>query len=54
LLPVTLAHAAKARSVAPSHRDPFDLLLISQAPIEQLPVATVEPIFRAHGVDVVW
>lgn len=37
-----------------AHRDPFDLLLIAQALVDELSVATVDPVFRAHGVDVVW
>jgi PIN domain nuclease of toxin-antitoxin system len=54
VLPVALAHAAKLRALPLGHRDPFDLLLIAQALVDELSVATVDPVFRAHGVEVVW
>lgn len=54
VLDVTLAHAVRAGTLGGLHRDPFDRLLIAQSQIEELPVVTVDPVFAAHGVDVIW
>ena len=36
------------------HRDPFDRLLASQAHIEGLPLATVDPAFGQFGIATMW
>lgn len=52
-LPVTIAHAVDAGSLPLIHRDPFDRLLIGQARVEQLTVATRDATFLRYGVPVV-
>ena len=42
LLPVTIEHALLAGSMAWSHRDPFDRLLVAQATIENATFVTVD------------
>jgi PIN domain nuclease of toxin-antitoxin system len=54
VLHVTLPHALRAGMLESPHRDPFDRLLIAQSQIEELAVVTVDPVFAAHGVDVIW
>ncbi len=53
-LSISLEHAAAAGQLPGPHRDPFDRMLIAQAKMENLPVATVDPVFRDYGVQVLW
>jgi PIN domain nuclease of toxin-antitoxin system len=53
-LPITLAHALAAGRLESIHKDPFDRMLIAQSRIENLSVVTIDPVFAAHGVPVVW
>ncbi len=34
------------------HKDPFDRMLIAQARVENLTQLSVDPIFRAYGINV--
>lgn len=54
VLPIALEHASSAGMLGGDHRDPFDRMLIAQAKLEQLPVITRDPIFKAFGVRVIW
>jgi PIN domain nuclease of toxin-antitoxin system len=54
LLPVTAEHAWHVRSLPHHHGDPFDRLLIAQAQLERMPIATADPAFEAYGVAVLW
>jgi PIN domain nuclease of toxin-antitoxin system len=54
VLNVSLDHALRAGMLAGQHRDPFDRLLIAQSQIEEVPVVSADPVFAAHGVDVIW
>ncbi|MEA3062487.1 MAG: hypothetical protein QOJ94_2268 [Sphingomonadales bacterium] len=53
-LPVTLDHAALAGTLDIPHKDPFDRLLIAQARIERLPLASNETLFDGFGVERIW
>lgn len=53
-LPVTIAHAKLAGSLASPHRDPFDRLLAAQSILEDVPVITVDAAIRDLGAKVVW
>lgn len=53
-LPITLNHALAAGHLESVHTDPFDRMLIAQSRIENLSVATIDPVFAAHGVPVIW
>jgi len=48
LLEITLEHAAKAATLPPIHRDPFDRMLIAQAITERLTLVTGDPVFRRY------
>lgn len=54
LLPVSIAHAVMAGTLDPSHRDPFDRLLIAQARIERVPIVSNETLFDDFGVERIW
>jgi PIN domain nuclease of toxin-antitoxin system len=54
LLDITGAHAERAGSLGSAHRDPFDRMLVAQALIEGVPLATNEEIFDQLGVDRLW
>ena len=53
-LPITLEHARVAGLLPARHRDPFDRMLAAQAQIENVPLVTVDPVFSALGVRVLW
>lgn len=53
-LAVSVAHAVRAGSLAPSHRDPFDRLLIAQAQVEGLALVSNERLFDSFGVSRLW
>lgn len=52
-LPITFAHASRAGTLPPLHRDPFDRMLVAQAQIENLTVITSDAKVAAYGIDVV-
>lgn len=52
-LPITFAHASRAGSLPPNHRDPFDRMLVAQALVEGLPLMTADPELAAYPVDVI-
>ena len=49
-LPLTWNHAIEVARLPWHHRDPFDRMIIAQARVEGLAVATVGPQFRAYDV----
>ena len=49
-LPLQADHAAALRDLPWHHRDPFDRLLIAQATVEDLAVASVDRSFAAYAV----
>lgn len=53
-LPITLAHALRAGTLAIAHRDPFDRVLIAQALIEDLTLVSNETVADAAGVRRLW
>ena len=54
LLHVTAEHAWRVRDLPRHHGDPFDRLLIVQAQIEHLPIASSDRAFEAYDVAIVW
>lgn len=54
VLGISLEHALAAGSLPGPHKDPFDRMLIAQAQLESVPVATVDRVFRDYGVPVIW
>jgi PIN domain nuclease of toxin-antitoxin system len=53
-LPITMAHAQIAGSLAGPHRDPFDRILIAQAMVESLVLVSNELAFDAYGARRLW
>jgi len=54
VLPVGMAHAVRAGDLPLNHKDPFDRILIAQADIESLPLATPDAAFSPYGIETVW
>lgn len=54
LLNVTVAHALAAGQLDPSHRDPFDRLLMAQAQLENAVLVSNEKLFDLFGVPRLW
>lgn len=53
-LSVEHAHALRVADLPHHHRDPFDRLLVAQAQVEGVTVATADPRFLLYEVDILW
>jgi len=49
-LPLTIAHADALRGLPPVHNDPFDRMLIAQAQVEKMTIATRDQTMGAYDV----
>jgi PIN domain nuclease of toxin-antitoxin system len=54
VLSISLEHAMAAGALPGPHKDPFDRMLVAQARVEDLVVATIDRVFQDYGVAVVW
>ena len=54
VLPVNAEHVYKLDSLPSLHKDPFDRILIAQASVENIPIASQDSIIRAYPVQVKW
>jgi PIN domain nuclease of toxin-antitoxin system len=54
MLDIGLQHVLSAGALPLHHHDPFDRLLIAQAKIEKLTIATPDKAFDAYGVPLLW
>ena len=54
VLPISVEHGLRAGALAMHHRDPFDRMLIAQALVEDVPIATPDPAFAPYGVKLLW
>jgi PIN domain nuclease of toxin-antitoxin system len=54
LLPITARHADRVGSLPSHHRDPFDRLLVAQAVVEHLPLASADGWLSSYDIEVVW
>jgi PIN domain nuclease of toxin-antitoxin system len=54
LLGITINHLAVVVGLPLHHRDPFDRLLIAQAQVEQMPIASNDAAFDAYDVTRLW
>ena len=53
-LDITILHAQRAGGLPGEHRDPFDRMLIAQAQLENLPIASNDRVFDRYGVARLW
>ena len=53
-LDITMLHAQRAGSLGGDHRDPFDRMLIAQAQLEDVPIASDDEVFDVYGVRRFW
>ena len=54
LLSISLNHVLRIESLKGHHRDPFDRILIAQSIEEDMPILTVDPLFKKYPVQVMW
>ncbi len=54
LLPVRIEHTLKVATLPFHHKDPFDRILIAQSLVEAMPIASVDAVFDAYGVERRW
>lgn len=50
-LPITFDHAIRAGALPPHHRDPFDRMLIAQAQVEGLVLASADAKLGAYAIE---
>ena len=50
-LPLSAAHAQRLRELPPHHADPFDRMLVAQAIVEGVPLATADVRLSAYEVE---
>ncbi|HEY1962358.1 MAG TPA: type II toxin-antitoxin system VapC family toxin, partial [Rhizomicrobium sp.] len=53
-LAISTIHARTAGFLSGRHRDPFDRMLAAQSRIEDMPLVTADPVFKAFGTKVIW
>jgi PIN domain nuclease of toxin-antitoxin system len=53
-LPITVAEGQKAGSLASTHRDPFDRMLVAQAIVNDLVLVSNESVFDQFGASRLW
>ncbi len=54
IIPIAISHAATLTQLPFFHRDPFDRLILAQALVERVPVASIDEAFDAYGVERIW
>jgi PIN domain nuclease of toxin-antitoxin system len=54
ILPITVEYADVQATLPSHHRDPFDRMLIAQAQVENIPLATNEETFDRYGINRLW
>jgi PIN domain nuclease of toxin-antitoxin system len=53
-LPVSIRHATAVEQLPPHHQDPFDRMLVAQARLDGLTIATRDAAIRQYDVAVMW
>jgi PIN domain nuclease of toxin-antitoxin system len=51
---ITFADAGQLRALPMHHRDPFDRMLIAQALVDGIPIASADARLRAYPVQLLW
>jgi PIN domain nuclease of toxin-antitoxin system len=54
VLPIELRHLVVLTELPSHHRDPFDRLIISQGIAENIPILSVDGVFREYPVRIIW
>jgi PIN domain nuclease of toxin-antitoxin system len=54
VLPIEKTHALQVAYLTDHHRDPFDRLLVAQATVEKMSLATGDGKLSAYPVPIVW
>jgi PIN domain nuclease of toxin-antitoxin system len=53
-LAIQVAHAVRAGSLPPIHRDPWDRLLVAQGQLDDVPILTADPLIGRYEVETIW
>ena len=54
VMAISLDHAVAAARLPGPHRDPWDRLLMAQAQLGRLTLASIDGVFRDYGVPTLW
>jgi PIN domain nuclease of toxin-antitoxin system len=53
-LPITVEDALHVATMAWHHKDPYDLLILSQSILHNLPILSDDALFASYPVTVIW
>ncbi|WP_053764824.1 type II toxin-antitoxin system VapC family toxin [Leptospirillum ferriphilum] len=54
ILSIDVRHISRLPSLPFHHRDPFDRLLVTQCPEENMPILSRDPVFGLYGTRRIW
>ncbi|MEN9849285.1 MAG: hypothetical protein RL368_2025 [Pseudomonadota bacterium] len=54
ILPIEISHIFALANLPFHHKDPFDRLIITQAKLENLKLASADTVFRQYEIDLFW
>ena len=54
ILPIELNHIYALNNLPSHHKEPFDRLLIAQAVVEKIPIASIDEIFDNYFIQRLW
>lgn len=54
LVPIELAHVLKLDELPARHKDPFDRLIVAQAIVEGLTVASTDKVIAQYPIRILW
>lgn len=53
-LPIDTRHVHTLTRLPAIHKDPFDLMLVAQAPSEELVILTCDPLIQQYPAETLW
>jgi PIN domain nuclease of toxin-antitoxin system len=54
IIPIEPRFAARVVALPHHHRDPFDRMVVAQAPVENLPVVSSDKVLDQYGIQRFW
>lgn len=54
IVPLELPHLLEYAALPLHHRDPFDRLIVAQARVLTIPLASGDPNLSAYGIPIIW
>ncbi|NJM22493.1 MAG: type II toxin-antitoxin system VapC family toxin [Richelia sp. SM1_7_0] len=51
---IDLTHIYALNNLPSHHKDPFDIILIAQAMVEQIPIVSIDEVFDNYPIKRLW